>query len=127
MGVLALSGGGYYAYAAATATKVKVTEKEFKISASPTTAKAGTVTFAVKNTGFLKHEFIVLKTNVAAGKLPIKGNKAVLKGKVEGKINPFARGQTRTLTVKLPAGKYILLCNIPAHYKAGQRAAFKVG
>jgi len=124
--VLALAAGGYSAYAAATATKVKVTEKEFKVTPKPVTVKPGTVTFTVKNTGALKHEFIVLKTNVAAGKLPIKGTTAQLVGKVEGKIKPFQPHQTKTLTVKLPAGKYILLCNLPAHYKAGQRAAFKV-
>jgi uncharacterized cupredoxin-like copper-binding protein len=124
---LALTGGGYYAYAAATATKVKVTEKEFKLTPSPVKVKHGTITFSVKDTGALKHEFIVLKTNVAAGKLPVKGTKAVLVGKVEGKIKAFGPGQTKTLTVKLPAGKYILLCNLPAHYKAGQRAAFTVG
>jgi uncharacterized cupredoxin-like copper-binding protein len=123
---LLLTGGGYYAYAAASATKIKVTEKEFKLSPSPGTAKHGSVTFTVKNTGALKHEFIVLKTSVAAGKLPIKGTTAKLVGKVEGKIKPMAPGQTKTLTVTLPAGKYILLCNLPAHYKAGQRAAFTV-
>lgn len=124
--VLALGAGGYSAYAAATAAKVKVTEKEFKLTPTPITVKHGTVTFSVKNTGSLKHEFIVLKTNVAAGKLPIKGTKAVLVGKVEGKLSAVQPHQTKTLTVKLPAGKYILLCNLPAHYKAGQRAAFKV-
>jgi uncharacterized cupredoxin-like copper-binding protein len=123
---LALSAGGYYAYAASGASKVKVTEKEFKVTPKPITVKHGTVTFTVSNTGALKHEFIVLKTNIAAGKLPIKGTTAKLVGKIEGKIKAFGPGQTKTLKVKLPPGKYILLCNLPAHYKAGQRAAFKV-
>jgi uncharacterized cupredoxin-like copper-binding protein len=123
---LLLAGGGYYAYAAASATKVKVTEKEFKLTPSPATVKHGSVTFTLKNTGHLKHELIILKTNVAAGKLPIAGTKAKLVGKVEGKIKPVSPGKSKTLTVKLPAGKYILLCNLPAHYKAGQRSAFKV-
>ena len=121
-----MTGGGYYAYGAASATKVKVTEKEFKLTPSPAAVKHGSVTFTLKNTGHLKHELIVLKTNIAAGKLPIKGTTAKLVGKVEGKINPVSPGKTKTLTVKLPAGKYILLCNLPAHYKAGQRSAFKV-
>jgi uncharacterized cupredoxin-like copper-binding protein len=121
-------GGGFAAYAALTAAKVKVTEKDgpFKLTPLPTSAKHGKVTFSVKNIGHLKHEFIVLKTNVAVGKLPLKGAKAVLVGKVEGKIAAFAPGTTKTITLNLPAGKYILLCNLPAHYQAGQRAAFKV-
>ena len=125
--LLALTGGGYFAYAATTAAKVKVGEKEFKVTPVPTVAKAGLVTFTVKNTGALTHEFIVLKTNVPQGKLPISGTTAKLVGKVEGKLKAVRPRQTKTLTVKLPAGKYILLCNLPAHYKSGQHAAFKVG
>jgi uncharacterized cupredoxin-like copper-binding protein len=123
---LLLAGGGYYAYAAATKAKVTVTEKEFKLTPTPAAVKHGSVTFTLKNTGHLKHELIVLKTKVAAGKLPVAGTKAKLVGKVEGKINPVSPGKTKTLTVTLPPGKYILLCNLPAHYKAGQRSAFKV-
>jgi uncharacterized cupredoxin-like copper-binding protein len=124
--VLALAGGGYYAYAASSAAKVKVTEKEWGVTPKPAKATHGTITFTVTNNGALKHELIVLKSNVAAGKLPIKGTTAKLVGKVEGKIKAFGHGQTKTLTVKLPPGKYILLCNLPAHYKAGQHAAFTV-
>ncbi len=124
--VVALAVGVPLAVAMQSKTLVKVTEKEFKVTPVPVKAPPGFVNFKVKNTGALKHEFIVLKTKVAAGKLPVKNNKAVLKGKVYGKIAPFAPGKTKTLIVKLPAGKYILLCNVPAHYKAGQRAAFTV-
>jgi uncharacterized cupredoxin-like copper-binding protein len=122
-----MTAGGYYAYAAVAASKVTVTEKEFKMNPSPSVGKSGLVTFTVKNNGHLKHQFIVLKTNVAQGKLPVKASKAVLVGKVEGKLSAVGPGQTKRLTVKLPAGKYVLLCNLPAHYQAGQHAAFRVG
>jgi uncharacterized cupredoxin-like copper-binding protein len=129
--VVALAAGVPLAIAMQAKTSVKVTEaaggKEFKVTPVPTSVKAGVVAFSVKNAGALKHEFIVLKSKVAASKLPVKNNKAVLVGKVYGKIAPFGPGKTRALVVKLPAGKYILLCNLPAHYKAGQRAAFTVG
>ena len=43
------------------------------------------------------------------------------------KVNTFVPpGQTRTLTLKLTPGHYVLLCNLPAHYKAGQHADFTV-
>jgi uncharacterized cupredoxin-like copper-binding protein len=126
LAAVALAAGIPLALAATAKTPVKVTEKEFKMTPVPVKAPTGFVSFKVKNTGALKHEFIVLKTKVAVGKLPIKGTKAVLVGKVYGKIAAFGPGKTKTLVVKLPAGKYILLCNLPAHYKAGQRAAFTI-
>ena len=126
LAVVALAVGVPLAIAMQSKTLVKVTEKEFKVTPVPVKAPAGFVSFKVKNIGALKHEFIVLKSKVAASKLPVKNNKAVLKGTVKGKLASVAPGQTKTLTIKLRAGKYILLCNLPAHYKAGQRAAFTV-
>lgn len=105
---------------------VAVSLKEFKVL-SPSTTKAGKVTFVVKNKGKLKHEFIVVKTNLAAGKLPLKGTKVNLSGlNVRGKIAAFKPGTTKRLTVKLAPGKYVLFCNVPSHYQAGQHKAFKV-
>ncbi|HEX9416672.1 MAG TPA: hypothetical protein VF895_08220 [Gaiellaceae bacterium] len=103
---------------------VAVSLKEFKVLA-PRSSKAGSVTFVVHNKGKLKHEFVVVKTNRAPGKLPLKGQVAKLTG-VKGLIKPFKPGQTKKLTVKLAAGKYVLLCNLPGHYKFGQYAGFTV-
>jgi uncharacterized cupredoxin-like copper-binding protein len=121
---LAAVGAGI-AYASQQATKVAFTEKEFKIGAATTSVKAGTVTFSVKNIGHLNHEFVVDKTSLKASKLKVKGNVAVLTG-VVGKIKPFKPGVTKTLTLTLKPGHYVLLCNVPAHYQAGQRLDFTV-
>jgi uncharacterized cupredoxin-like copper-binding protein len=107
-------------------TLVNVTEKEFTVKPVPARAKPGPVTFRVKNTGKLAHEFVVLKTKIAPGKLPLSGTKAREVGRV-GKIPEFQPGKTKALTVTLKAGKYVLICNVPTHYKAGQFAAFRVG
>lgn len=116
----AVAGGG-------SSSKVTVTMKEWATKPSPPTARAGKVTFAVKNNGHLLHEFIVVKTNLPANKLPVKGTTANLsKVKVEGKVPSFKPGQRRTLSLTLPKGHYVLLCNLPAHYKSGQYASFSV-
>jgi uncharacterized cupredoxin-like copper-binding protein len=112
--------------AAPKATVVPTIEKEFKILPATAAAKAGKVTFSVRNTGKIAHEFIVLKTALAPAKLPVKGAKAVLVGKVLGQLKSVAPGKTSKLILTLPKGKYVLLCNLPAHYQAGQRAAFTV-
>ena len=122
--VLAVAVGVSAAWAASTKTVVKVTLKEFKVIPTPTSAPHGTVAFAVKNAGALTHELVVLKTNIPAAKLPVKGGKAVETGRV-GKI-VVKPGKAAGLTLPLKAGKYVLLCNVTGHYQAGQRIGFVV-
>ena len=118
------------ANAVSSAAKVKVLlatpAKEFKFQLPTPSAKAGKITFVASNKGKLDHELVVLKTNLPPGKLPIKGTKAVEKGRV-GKLPPVKPGKTKTLTLTLKSGKYVLICNIAGHYAAGSRAGFKVG
>lgn len=111
--------------ASETKTAVSVRLFEFKVVPKPVTAKRGVVAFLVRNTGKVDHELVVLKTNIPPAKLPVKAGKAVEKGRV-GKVGPFGPGGSKALTLKLKAGKYILLCNVPGHYQAGQRIGFKV-
>jgi uncharacterized cupredoxin-like copper-binding protein len=124
--VLVAAVATYEATARNAKTLVNVTEKEFTMKPSPASAKPGVVTFRVRNAGKLAHEFVVLKTNIAPGKLPVRGTKAREPGRL-GKIPEFKPGKTRLLTRTLKAGKYVLLCNVPTHYKAGHFAGFRVG
>jgi uncharacterized cupredoxin-like copper-binding protein len=103
---------------------VNVTLKEFKVTPSAPSAKAGKVTFKIKNTGALEHEFVVVKTSLAATKLPVKNNVVTLKPLA--KVGPFKPGKGGTLSVTLKAGKYVLYCNVKGHYGFGQRIAFTV-
>jgi uncharacterized cupredoxin-like copper-binding protein len=126
---LILSLTGFAAHEAAglgAATTVRVTEKEFTLKSVPASAKPGKVTFVVRNAGKLDHEFVIVKTNRAPAKLPLKGNKASEAGRV-GKIPPFKPGKTKRIALSLKAGKYVLFCNVAGHYKLGQRAGFRVG
>jgi uncharacterized cupredoxin-like copper-binding protein len=106
------------------ATSVGVTLKEFKVSPTVSSVKPGKVTFKIKNRGALDHELVVIKTNLAASKLPVKGGKVSLKSVAQA--GPFGPGRGSSLTVALKAGKYVLICNVKGHYQAGQRAAFTV-
>jgi uncharacterized cupredoxin-like copper-binding protein len=100
--------------------------KEFKLTPKPTIAKAGKVTFVVKNVGKLEHEMVVMKTNLPAGKLPINAKGRVPEKGVVGEAGDIKPGQTKKVTLTLKPGKYVLLCNLAGHYKAGQYAAFNV-
>jgi uncharacterized cupredoxin-like copper-binding protein len=110
--------------ALAAGTTVNVTEKEFKITPSATSAKSGKVTFKIKNKGALDHTFDVYRTSLPVAKLPVKQDRVTLKPLATS--GPFKPGKGGTLTVTLKPGKYVLLCNVAGHYKAGQRIAFTV-
>ena len=110
------------------------------LTATPATAPAGAVTFTVKNTGTIKHEVIVLKTDtpydqlpvVDAGDPPVSAAAGTTADKVDestsvGESGDVEAGQTKTFTIdKMEAGKYALVCNIAKHYAMGMRAAFAV-
>ena len=111
--------------ASETKTLVTVRLKEFKVLPTPLTARRGVVAFSARNVGKLDHELVVLKTNVAPGKLVVRKDRAVETGRI-GRVGPIKPGATRTLALTLKAGKYVLLCNLPGHYKGGQRIGFGV-
>lgn len=114
--------------AAPAALPSTVTEKltEMKITGSAATVAAGRVTFDVRNTGAVTHEFVVLKTPTLAGKLKTSSaGRADESGNI-GETGDMAPGTTKKLTIKLAAGHYALICNLPGHYPAGMYADLTV-
>lgn len=111
---------------AAAPTTVNVKLKEFKVLPSVKTVKAGKVTFVVSNVGKINHEMVVVKTNVAPGKLKENAGKEVSEKGAVGGVGETKPGKSGKVTLTLKAGKYQLLCNLPGHYKAGQYVGFTV-
>jgi uncharacterized cupredoxin-like copper-binding protein len=114
--------------AARKTTDVSATEVEFKITLTQKSAPVGKVAFTVKNDGKLTHQFIVLRTSKPAGSLPMHGATVRLTkaGHVSGRLTRIEPGQTMRLTVELTKARYVILCNMPGHYKAGQYTTFDV-
>jgi len=110
---------------AASSKSVKVTESEFKVSPSPKTVSAGKVTFSVKNAGDVEHELVIVKTNTAASKLKVSNGRASTKGTVK-QIKDIGSGTSKSASVTLKKGHYVLLCNIPGHYGEGMHADLTV-
>jgi uncharacterized cupredoxin-like copper-binding protein len=102
-----------------------VTLSEFKVSPSPKSVSHGKVTFTVKNKGHMEHELVVMKTTKSASKLPVSGSRASDKGSV-GEVEDIGAGKSKKLTLNLKKGHYVLICNIPGHYKGGMRSDFTV-
>jgi uncharacterized cupredoxin-like copper-binding protein len=110
---LAAAGGatavGLAAHTTTQVMRVGVTEREYSITLTTKSFKPGKTTFVVHNRGKVAHEFEVRGPGVAGKRIP-------------GKIAP---GATRSLTVRLQAGKYLLFC--PIHIALGMKKAIHVG
>jgi uncharacterized cupredoxin-like copper-binding protein len=124
---MAVAGGAAIVLAAAVpafaASTVNEKLSEYKISGG-SSAKAGAVTFKVKNAGEYPHELIVINTKTKAAKLKTKGGAAVTTGSV-GKVE-VASGKTKSLKLKLKKGHYALICNIGDHFSEGMHKDFTV-
>ena len=106
---------------------------EFTIEESGTIA-AGEVTFSVKNVGQRTHEFAVFKGTDYA-QLPHQPNGAVDEtalgaANIVGRTDKLDSGETASITLNLPAGRYVLICNLGAgpnsHAAKGQHVAITV-
>jgi uncharacterized cupredoxin-like copper-binding protein len=109
----------------AASKSVSAKLSEFKVRPSKTSVAHGRVTFTVDNGGEKTHELVVIRTDRSASKLPVHGKQASEKGAV-GEVEDVAAGKSRKLTLNLKKGHYVLICNIPGHYKAGMRANLTV-
>ena len=126
--ILVLAACGAAASSAGGGGRVATTLTDSTITLEAVTVTNGPLTFAVKNTGSVLHSLVVLKTNLAHDKIPADPadpSKADERGSVggSGQIGP---GQTKEFTLTLAPGKYVVLCNEPAHYIVGMHTALTV-
>lgn len=115
--------------AAGTGGQLTATLTDTAIQLSQAAIPNGPVTLLVKNVGTVEHALVILKTNLAADKIPADAadqSKADERGKVGGTAGRVMPGQSVEVKLDLSAGKYVLLCNEPAHYQIGMRAPLTV-
>ncbi|MEO5975491.1 MAG: hypothetical protein ABIQ38_09880 [Ilumatobacteraceae bacterium] len=113
----------------ATSNDISGSVKEWVVKTDASTAKAGEVVFTITNDGTIGHEFLIVKTDIASGDIPLDGDHFAEPTdgiEVIDEIGEFAKGTTETLTVTLDAGSYQLVCNLPDHYSAGMSLGFTV-
>lgn len=124
---LAACGGAAAPEVDATKGQIRVDLKEFAIPLTSTTMRAGTVTFVTRNVGGAPHSLVVIKTDAPPDKLPLDPQKQIVKedGKVGG-LDPLDPGKSGNLRLELPAGTYVLVCNVPTHYQLGMRSVLTV-
>lgn len=103
---------------------------EWAVDVSAHEALAGDVKFTIENQGTIPHEFIIVKTEFALGKIPLgPDNRFDEEGEglsVPGEISEWKPKTTGTVTLKLDVGNYQLLCNIAGHYANGMYTTLTV-
>jgi uncharacterized cupredoxin-like copper-binding protein len=100
---------------------VTVTMGDFFFKPQNVTVPAGKVVITTPNTGSAEHELVLLRTNTDPAKL-----KSEKDGEAEedaysspGEIADVEAGTTKHATFHLKPGNYVMICNVPGHYKAG--------
>jgi uncharacterized cupredoxin-like copper-binding protein len=112
-------------------TLVPVRLQDFKVTTGRLVVPAGYVTFRIKNTGPSTHEFIVVRSDVAADALPLRANGITVDEDAKqlhpaGQLGEIRLNATRDLTLKLAPGHYVLFCNLEGHYRGGMYAMVEV-
>jgi uncharacterized cupredoxin-like copper-binding protein len=107
------------------ATSLSVTQKEFALGVSAGTVRSGSVPITVTNNGTIEHEFVAFKTELAETDLPLvaDGSRIDEKGSGITHLDPEAEdvkpNTSKSITIVFAPGRYVLVCNLPAHYKQG--------
>lgn len=114
----------------ATEHTVTATMGEWYVKPDATELSEGAVTFRVTNAGSIRHEFVVVRTSLAPGLIPVESDARFNENRsdieIVDEIPEWGNGLTKTLTVDLSAGTYQLVCNLPGHYRLGMWTPFTV-
>ena len=109
---------------------VTITMAEHALTLSSHTAPAGVVTFVVFNPSPVAHEIDIVRTQLGPTALPTKPNgqfnehtKQARVVKEAVKIKP---GASRTFTARLTAGHYVIVDNLPGHFRYGEATEFTI-
>jgi uncharacterized cupredoxin-like copper-binding protein len=111
--------------------KVVVHETSFHIALSTGQVTEGKVGFDVFNDANIPHEFVVFKTDLFNDQLPLGTDGDVIEDSPNmvdvvdsgASIKP---GDSKPLFGRLKAGHYVIVCNLPGHYKSGMHVDFTV-
>lgn len=115
-----------------TKNQVTVQTREMAIEVSKKSLSAGETEFLVKNVGKVPHEVIFFKTDLPLDQLPTESNGKLkeddqrLKKLKEVEPEELTNGKVTTVKLKLTPGRYVLVCNIGGHFRAGMKTELMV-
>jgi uncharacterized cupredoxin-like copper-binding protein len=106
---------------AAAHGKIYVQLGDYWADPTVSSVRAGKITFIASNVGRVPHELMVER-------MPMKFDSPMHPNEdaAQGMIDDMDPGKTGRMTMRLKPGTYMLFCNAPGHYAAGQHTIFKV-
>jgi len=128
LGVAVLLAASAFGCSSDKSSGYTVTERDFSVQPSSSTVKAGKLTIKVTNHSKQEHELVVFRTDLAEAKLPLNaaGDRVDEEAKGITHLDPEAEGvapgKSKTITIDLPAGRYVFICNLAGHYGQGMHA-----
>ncbi len=115
----------------ARGTRIVVVERDFGITASPTSVAAGSVTLHIENQGPSTHELVVDRTFLSSEALPLRRNGLAVNEDSTDLVNISSEEEirlhaSRDVTMSLTPGHYVLYCNLEGHYLGGMNVTLDV-
>lgn len=110
-------------------TAVNATVSEWRLTADVNMVPAGPVKFTTANLGTMNHEFVVVRTDIPDGQIPLDGDLFAEDASgvwSPGRISEFEPNTVGETVIDLEPGRYQLVCNIPHHYHRGMHIPFQV-
>jgi uncharacterized cupredoxin-like copper-binding protein len=138
VGVVSLAATGIAGCGGGGGKDVKVVLSEFIVQPDPTSIKAGTIKFTADNQGGKTHEMVVVKADdaesLATDKDGAVDEEGLAKGQSQGEVEDVAKGTTKSVELKLAAGRYVVFCNLVedesgtavSHFDKGMHAVLTV-
>jgi hypothetical protein len=108
---------------------VNATVREWRLTADTHKVHAGPVRFTTANLGTITHEFVVVRTDIPDGQIPIEGDRFSEDApgvSSPGEIPEFGPGTVAQTVIDLEPGLYQLVCNIEKHYGRGMHVWLEV-
>ena len=109
-------------------TSVKVGMGDDFFNPKSVVTPAGSRKITAVNNGNITHELVLARKSDNPAKLPTKPDGSVNEDVLNspGEIPDVAAGETKSTTIALKPGKYVMFCNVPGHYAAGMYGSFTV-
>ena len=111
---------------------IAVSVTEWKITAAGGSAlgpiKGGEVKFSVKDDGRQQHEFVLIRSDADPASFPVNDGAIdeEVAGQSPGEADDISPGEAKSATMRLSAGTYVYLCNLPGHYQLGMHGRLTV-
>ena len=102
---------------------LKVQLREFKVQLASTSLTPGHRTLEIDNVGKAQHELLVFRSDLDPSRYPLDNGDINEEGPgisliSDGENIDPGKHQARVVDLTAP-GKYLFVCNIPGHFKAG--------